>query len=273
MTWLDPLRAVLERAPAPATLFLRDDDAGWHDERLFALLDLVAERGLPIDLAVIPAELRPQLASRLLDRMESSAAPVGVHQHGLAHMNHERIGRKCEFGPARNPGAQRRDIATGRRLLVELLGPHVDPIFTPPWNRCTRDTGDCLASLGYLALSREARADRLEVRGLQELPVTVDWFAHRKGERISLDELGERLARAVEREGPVGIMFHHAEMGKAERSRASELLDLLAGHDNAVVWPMLALVEYSESMPARRSAGSRRGHRGAQRRRSDSLSG
>src|SRR6187200_3310055 len=31
---LVPLRAALDEAPAPVNLFLRDDDAGWEDERL-----------------------------------------------------------------------------------------------------------------------------------------------------------------------------------------------------------------------------------------------
>jgi hypothetical protein len=243
MSWLDPLRAELERAPAPVTFFLRDDDAGWRDGRLFALLDLVAERELPIDLAVIPAALRPELAVRLLDRIQDSVAPAGLHQHGLAHVNHEPSGRKCEFGACRSRRAQRRDIDTGRTLLEELLGPHVDPIFTPPWNRCTRDTGDCLAELGFLALSRESRAERLDVPGLNELPVAVDWFANRKGRPYSRDELGELLARATDGQSPVGIMFHHGEMDACERSHAGELLDLLARHENVVVMPMRALLK------------------------------
>ena len=64
-----------------------------------------------------------------------------VHQHGLAHVNHEPDGRKFEFGPSRTHEEQRADIEAGRRLLAERLGDAVEPIFTPPWNRCTRDTG------------------------------------------------------------------------------------------------------------------------------------
>ena len=39
----------------------------------------------------------------------------------------------------------------------------VDPIFTPPWNRCTQATADCLAMLGYRVLSRDATASRLRL--------------------------------------------------------------------------------------------------------------
>jgi hypothetical protein len=36
--WLDPLRVALDEASGPVDFFVRDDDAGWDDERLFAML-------------------------------------------------------------------------------------------------------------------------------------------------------------------------------------------------------------------------------------------
>jgi peptidoglycan/xylan/chitin deacetylase (PgdA/CDA1 family) len=233
-SWLQPLVDALDSAPDPVPCFFRDDDAGWNDERLLALLDVFAERALPVDLAAIPAALDAGLAREL------AARPVGLHQHGLAHVNHERAGRKHEFGPSRGAAAQRRDIEAGRERLGELLGDRVDPIFTPPWNRCTRDTGEALAALGFAALSREARAEPLAVPGLAELPVTVDWFAHRHGERLSPPELGARVAGAAR---PLGVMLHHAIMNRAERSRAGELLDVLA--EKARPLRMMELVEAS----------------------------
>jgi hypothetical protein len=226
VTWLRPVEDALDSAPAPVPFFFRDDDAGWGDARLLELLSVFAGRSLPVDLAVIPRELDAGLARELTAR-----PGVGLHQHGLAHVNHEREGRKCEFGPARDRPAQRRDIACGRDLLADLLGARVDPIFTPPWNRCTADTGHCLAELGFVALSREAKAAPLRVPGLHELPVGVDWFAHRHGERLSPLDLGHRIAKAIESGPPVGVMFHHAVMDGAEMHRAGELLGLLAGHE------------------------------------------
>jgi hypothetical protein len=35
------------------------------------------------------------------------------------------------------------------------------------------------------------------------------------------------------------VMFHHEEMDDASMARAGALLDLLAGHDRAVVRPMI----------------------------------
>jgi hypothetical protein len=209
-------------------VFLRDDDAGWADDRLLVLLDLIAARGLPVDLAVIPEALGTELAGALTKR------PIGLHQHGLAHVNHEPEGvRKHEFGPSRGFAAQRRDIDEGRRRLTELLDGRLQPIFTPPWNRCTADTGRVLAELGFAVLSRESRAEPLGVPGLRELPVSVDWV------RLAPARLDAALAAAILGGGPVGVMFHHAEMDDAEMARAAELLDLLAGHPQARVQPML----------------------------------
>jgi hypothetical protein len=226
--WSHPVTAALDAARAPVPVFFRDDDAGWGDARLFELLDRFAACSLPVDLAVIPLELDEGLARELAARPR-----VGLHQHGLAHVNHEREGRKHEFGPARAVTAQRADIAAGRDRLADLLGERVDPVFTPPWNRCTADTGRCLTELGFEVLSREARAAPLGVPGLRELPVSVDWFAHRHGERLSRGELGERIAAAIGSGAPLGVMFHHAVMDAGEMRRAAELLDAIASHERA----------------------------------------
>jgi peptidoglycan/xylan/chitin deacetylase (PgdA/CDA1 family) len=231
--WLDTVRNALDLATEPARFFFRDDDAGWDDERLFKLLDLFAAFDTPVDLAVIPQSLNARLAGKLCDRIEKQRGRIGIHQHGFAHINHESEGRKCEFGPARRREIQEQDIESGKRLLVKLLGSAVQPIFTPPWNRCLAVTGDCLARLGFRVLSRDRSAEALNIAGLKELPVSVDWFAKRKGERLGPIELGSLIAEAINDKAPVGIMFHHAVMDSGERQAAAELLALLAGHNRA----------------------------------------
>jgi peptidoglycan/xylan/chitin deacetylase (PgdA/CDA1 family) len=227
-SWLGPVESALDAAAAPVPVFVRDDDAGWGDARLLALLDVIAACGLPVDVAVIPCELDAGLARELAAR-----DGVGLHQHGYAHVNHEREGRKCEFGPSRPAAAQRADIEAGRARLAGLLGARVDPIFTPPWNRCTAGTGHAVLAAGLRVLSREARAAPLGIPGLAELSVSVDWFAHRHGVRLSEPELGERVAAAIGSGRPVGVMFHHALMDDRELAHAGELLLLLAAHPAA----------------------------------------
>jgi hypothetical protein len=241
--WLEPVRVALDNSPDPVTFFFRDDDGGWRDDRLLGLLDLFAELALPLDLALIPSELGGEIAGELAARVDSSRGRLGLHQHGLAHRNHEPEGRKCEFGPHRSRVDQLRDIAQGRSRLRSQLGGRVQPIFTPPWNRCTRVTGKCLVELGYAALSRESRAQPLDLPALVELPVRLDWFAHRKRIRLLRAELAERLASEIARaRGPVGVMFHHPLMDAAELCDAAFLLELVAGHPSARVQSMIELV-------------------------------
>ncbi|WP_053226269.1 hypothetical protein [Solirubrobacter soli] len=207
----------LDETAQPVDVFFRDDDAGWEDERLLELIARFAEHGLPLDLAVIPAAVTPGLAERL------ASTHAGLHQHGYAHTNHQVEGRKCEFGPARGYDAQHADIAAGRQRLSELLGDRLDPFFTPPWNRCTHDTGRALVDLGFTLLSREHRAEPLGL--LRELPVRLDVA------RLEPEELDARFATHVRGGGPVGVMFHHAVMEPDDMARASELLSLLARHE------------------------------------------
>jgi hypothetical protein len=207
----------LDSAPTPVEVFFRDDDAGWDDARLLALCDLFGALELPLDLAGFPVALHEGLARELHSR-----GWLGLHQHGYAHSNHEVSGRKCEFGPSRSYDEQRHDIAAGHDALAEL-GIET-ALFTPPWNRCTADTGRALLDLGFTVLSREHRAEPLGLDGLAELPVHLDVA------RLSPEDLDARFAAHVAEGGPVGVMFHHAVMEREDFDRATELLRLLARH-------------------------------------------
>ena len=239
--WLLPVRETLDGLAHPASLFFRDDDCGWGDDRLLLLLDILTDFGIPVDLAAIPAALHTAFAQKLSRRMAAHPERLRVHQHGYAHVNHEPEGKKCEFGPARDYLSQRSDIENGQRRLAELLGTAPDPIFTPPWNRCTPVTARCLAELGFQVLSRDSHAEALEIPGLFEMPIAVDWFAHRKKVRLGRKEWGRLLAAEIESEDPVGIMLHHAVMDADEMHALAQLLSLLARHSNANCQTMQSL--------------------------------
>jgi peptidoglycan/xylan/chitin deacetylase (PgdA/CDA1 family) len=240
MSWLDPVRAALDEGPG--TIFFRDDDAGWGDERLWALLDLFDRRSLPVDVAVIPAALHPALAAELTVR--ARAGGVRLHQHGWAHVNHEPVGRKCEFGPSRDLPAQEADVARGQAVLRDAFGGLLDPVFTPPWNRCTADTVAALAANGIAVLSRDSTAAPLPDAGpaaVVEVPITVDWFGSRKGVRWTPYELADRLAAAVRSGRPVGIMLHHAVTDSGELAALGALLALLSTHPHTRAIPLTTL--------------------------------
>jgi uncharacterized protein DUF2334 len=238
--WLDPLFQALDEAPGRVEFFFRDDDAGWRDDRLFLLLDLFLRYSIPVDLAVIPVELTKEFSSALRRRARLTPQLLAFHQHGWTHVNHEVEGRKCEFGQARPKDRQYLDLTMGRKKIEELLD-CVTEIFTPPWNRCTSATAECLAELGFKVLSRDATAAPLNHAGLAEIPVHVDWFAKRNGERLSYQNLSKQIAETSVERGRVGIMLHHAVMDEVELARLAQLLALLSTHSKASCLQMKAL--------------------------------
>lgn len=230
--WLAPLVRRLDKAGRPVAVFFRNDDVGWADDDIVPLLDLFAARALPLDLSVIPAALTDATAQMLADRCTASEGRLRAHQHGWRHANHEAAGRKCEFGAARAPDEQAADLKAGQERLRAMLGPFVDPIFTPPWNRCTQATADVLAAGPYRVLSRDVGAAPLDTRAVTELPVAVDWDKA-LGMADGVAALGRAVADAVGGGCPTGIMLHHAVMDAESRDALGALLDLLAGHENA----------------------------------------
>jgi hypothetical protein len=231
--WLDTVRAALDAAPSPVPFFFRDDDAGWENERLWQLLERCEAEEIHIDLAVIPVELDAELAATLCER--ASTGLVHLHQHGFRHVNHEPQGRKYEFGPSRSHDEQLADIAQGRALIAGELHPYVDPIFTPPWNRCTDQTAAALVNLGFQILSRDHTARPFGLAELAEVPVTVDWFATEKSEPWAREHTAEQLCKQIlGGGGPVGVMLHHAITGDEHLVLVEQLLSLVADHPSAV---------------------------------------
>lgn len=241
----DDLSAVidlLDTIDAPIDAFVRDDDAGWDDARLLALLDTMAHAGVPIDLAAIPLAVSDPLAAELNLRIDAAPDLVGVHQHGCAHANHQADGRKCEFGSARDAQAQGHDLRGGRRLLQHFFGERLQPIFTPPWNRCAPYTPGLLVEQGFVALSRDRRAPAQQA--LPELPVDIDWSRHFRegGPAAAAGALVQALRERAADGAPLGLMLHHAVMAPGELALFGSWLWRLARHGRLRWQPMAALL-------------------------------
>jgi hypothetical protein len=239
--WLDPLRARLDDAPRPVKFFFRDDDVGWGDEPLWALLDRFTRRARPIDLAVIPALLNGPLVGALQRRRDWSE--IALHQHGWAHVNHEPSGRQSEFGPSRSIDQVRTDLQRGRAAMRAAFGSASCEVFVPPWNRCSAATAAALRDDGVRAVSRDATAEPFRLGGLAEIPVTVDWLAKcRSGGRVAAPERGRLLATAMSGSQPVGVMLHHALMTDDDLDQVDDLLGVFDAHPGAVLGSMTEFV-------------------------------
>lgn len=229
MNWLDPLRARLDLAAGPIRFFFRDDDGGWGDARLEALLGVFARHRVPIDLALIPAAVEPALARNLQRRVLSAPGLLGLHQHGFRHVDHQVAGRRCEFGAGRSFEEQRSDIAAGAAMLHGWFAEAIDPVFTPPWNRCSEATAIALRQLGWRALSRNRGATPLPLNGLAAVDIAVDWQRFHAGGAIEAAGLAKAIADACVADGQTGIMLHHAVMDAGDLMALDGLLTFLAG--------------------------------------------
>ncbi len=243
MTWLNPLRTRLDTGGDPIRFFFRDDDVGWADNRLWALLDRFRRVSIPVDLAVIPALLTTPLITELRGRVERSAGRVGVHQHGWAHVNHEPEGRRSEFGNSRRPADLTADLQRGSTAMREAFGAESADVFVPPWNRCSEESARVLRDNGVRVLSRDATAEPFGLAGLAEVPITVDWHVKRgDGRRATAGVRGERLADAGSGPRPVGVMLHHAVMSENDLDDVEELASLVQAHPRALPCSMVDLL-------------------------------
>ena len=225
--WLAPVEAALATDDTPLNVFCRDDDVGWDDERLWPLIETVGASGAHLDLAVIPCALAPAPAARLRRQVDAAGGTLHLHQHGYRHENHQREGRKGEFGDARRAADKRADLADGRERLREHLGERLEPVFTPPWNRCDQDTADALNELDFQVLSRDAGAAALDPGGLREVPVTLDWCKFSDGSEAGRQRIATQLSAQIAAGGTLGLMFHHAVMDADDRAAVSALLRTL----------------------------------------------
>lgn len=227
--WLDPVRAALSAGDEPVDFFVRDDDAGWDDAGLFALLDVFERTGTPIDIAAIPAHISSSCAAEL-NRRRARQSSLRIHQHGFAHVNHEPDGRKCEFGPSRDVSRQQADIRQGRDRLTALLG-ETDLVFTPPWNRCTQATVKALEAEAFGVLSREHRASQLDIGGLASVPVTVDWRKKRADARDTPAQTAREIADQIRSgDGRLGLMLHHETLKTEDLEALTSLLTVMNDH-------------------------------------------
>ncbi len=222
------LDTALEKSKGPVELFFRADDAGVPGKGFERLVSLFAKTGMPLDLAVVPAWLT-ELRWRVLLKMGAAAGNLLCwHQHGWRHVNHEPAGKKQEFGSSRSKEAILKDLLKGRDRLVRMMEEMFCPVFTPPWNRCGKETMEMLSATGYRAVSRSFGNRPKAPKGILEIPVGVDLHTLKeKTPSHAWHRLFSDLDRTVAA-GRCGIMIHHRVMNDAAFGFLEELLAALS---------------------------------------------
>jgi hypothetical protein len=238
--WADLVRE-LDRwgeAGRVATLWWRDDDAVAATPELEALLRLAPE--VPLALAVIPANTRPDLIATL-----ARFPRIAVLQHGWRHANHAATGKKSEFPPERPAAEVAAELAAGHARLRALFGPRALSVFVPPWNRFAAEFLPLLGAAGIAGFSAmAAREPPALPHGVARIDVHVDLVAWKQdrgfiGAPAALAGLvGQLRARRL---GPcdaaaaTGILTHHLMMDRATAGFLDRLIALVDGH-GAACW-------------------------------------
>jgi hypothetical protein len=229
-----------------ATLWWRDDDAVAATPQLADLLRLAA--GIPLGLAVVPADAEPGLADAL-----AGVPEVGVLQHGWRHANHARHGKKSEYPAGRSAAEVSQELAAGKARLQALFGPRALPVMVPPWNRCASEFLPLLPQLGFAAISATPSRTPLPP-GLAALDVHIDpvaWHHDRGfvGEPAALGALiGQLQARRLgvqPPDRPIGLLTHHLVTDVATRAFIERLITVAGAH-LAVRWAAVSeLLQWS----------------------------
>jgi hypothetical protein len=212
--------------------------------RLSRLLSIAS--GVPVSLAVIPADVDPELARWLSDYLRSAPkASVAVLQHGWRHLNHSGVGKKSEFPAGRPRPEVASELAAGRARLSDLFGTRAQPVLVPPWNRFDDSFFELLARCGLTGIS-QARPRSVSPRapGVIEANIHVDliaWTGSRGfvGEDAALSglvrHLRARRLRAVCADEPTGILTHHLVQDDATGAFLDRLITVSVAHP-AVLW-------------------------------------
>lgn len=204
-------------------VFFRADDIAIPSHNFTFLIQSFTKNQLPLCLATVPTWLTSNRLSELQTLTGASTNQWYWHQHGYVHRNFESTGKKQEFGPARKTNEVEQSLKSGKLRLNSLLGKLNQPVFTPPWNRCSEATLQALQSLDFKAISRSKGATPPTQPGFTDFQVNVDLHTRKEeSPELSLNNLLAELEYSLA-SGMCGIMLHHQRMNR----RAVDFLNIL----------------------------------------------
>lgn len=224
------------RAGRVASLWWRDDDAISDGVALRRLLNLVGDLQVPVALAVIPADVHPDLAEAI-----AGAPHALVLQHGWNHSNQAPPpARKAELAAGRPWRQVVAELTRGRERLSTLFADRFLPVMVPPWNRIDPALVSRLPAAGFRGLSTyKARACAEPAPGLGQVNChadPVDWHAGRgfAGAEVVLaaivGHLRARRTGAADAAEPTGVLTHHKVHDEPTWAFLAELAARLRQH-------------------------------------------
>lgn len=219
--------------------WLRDDDAVRPARPLERLLALAGKAGVPVALAVIPAQAEASLFAML-------PAGTDVLQHGSDHLNRARAGeKKTEFPRSEDGSVALARLAEGRRHLARLADGRMLDVLAPPWNRLPPHLAAQLATCGLHGLSRYGARQRSPVNpGIIEVNTHVDIIDWKGGRGFvgteqalgkAVEHLAARREGSADSDEPTGWLTHHAVHDEPAWTFLAELF-ARCGARQGVIW-------------------------------------
>ena len=233
------------RKKRPVYVLFRADDIAVPCKKFSRLMELFERYHVPLSLAVVPAWLTAPRWEYLKRSGQKNSSLWCWHQHGWRHVNHEREGKKQEFGQSRTLFQIRADLVRGRRRLENLMGDAFYSIFTPPWNRCDANTLKLIKELGYYAVSRSQDSLPLPPEGLADFSINVDLHTRKEADPAEgMNCLFRELENSIS-SGDSGIMIHHNRMNDAAFSFLELLFQVLTRHKGIQLVHLKDLVTFT----------------------------
>lgn len=235
------LDALNDRAAAgsPVRFWLRDDDAIEPSEQLDHLLKVTKKFGVPLTLAVIPADTGIELARRL-----DTVDHVSVAVHGWSHTSYANANeKKQELGNHRPQGVTLAELQLGFKRLSELYPTRFVPLLVPPWNRISPEIIAQLSGLGFEGVSVFGDEQSTPVVSINTHVDIIDWKGNRGGR--SIEDLALELAASVQSgRSFIGILTHHLVHDERAWQFLEDMFDAVTGHPG-VQWVSVKELLYS----------------------------
>ena len=224
-----------------ATFWWRDDDAIKQGPKLEYLINQSIVANSPLLLAVIPANVDPDLLSAVTKHEH-----VLIAQHGYAHINHAPRGQGLgawELGMHRGEQAVMNDLIEGYEILSSLFNNKFVPVVVPPWNKIDSALFKAMSINGYKGVSAFGLRECAEpVTGLIQINCHCDPIKWKGGARFAGDEkalnmiIEHLVARRTGKHSltePTGLLTHHIDMDDLAWQFVAGLAEQIKNHPAA----------------------------------------
>ena len=219
-----------------------DDPTLQPDSITYDMLNFLAERNIPITLAVIPCDKNEEYIlptdSAWLNLLKADNVEIALH--GLTHQD---LG-KGEFGGLTFEESYRR-LSKGKNFLEAQLRPITT--FIPPFNAYNENTLNAMDSLGLTAISADLFISRATSnKNIQYYPETL---GHSMKNGV-FEAAKKALSTNLNRDALCVIMLHHYDINTPESfNKLKELVNYLLNNKD------IKLLKFNE-LPSLNEFGS-----------------